>query len=121
MKKHLQNVTRAHPCAVVMGWRVGSLHLDRQSLENSIGEPSREYGQEEVTDIFGNKSFDSPKVSVTWVFKSPRGYFEIRDYWWNPKGVWSIAAASDKAALWARSFARSLGKANGSTRARGQQ
>lgn len=89
------NVDKASPNAFVAGCRVGTLTMPEGKLRKLIGNPTR-YG-----------SPDS-KVTKTWVFTSPRGEFEIRDYWWNAKGEWSIAAANAKAALWGRAFGRYL-------------
>lgn len=110
MKKHLENVMRAHPAASVLGGRVGTLMLDRSKLVSLVGNPSQECGPETVDDGMGGTYQDSPKVTVTWIFKCPRGNFEIRDYWWNRPGEWSIAAAGTKTVLWARSYARQLSK-----------
>lgn len=98
MKAHLANIKRAHPMASVLGCRVGTVTMNRDELEAAIGQPTRTYTEAE----------GDGKVTVIWIFESPAGKFEIRDYWWNAYNEWSIAANGRRAALWANSFARNL-------------
>ncbi len=62
------------------------------------------------------KVFDE-KVTKSWYVKTPRGTVAIRDYWWNGKNEWSIAAKDNKAAKWGIRFLRFAGlQANNRTR-----
>ncbi len=52
---------------------------------------------------------DDGKVTMGWVFRTPRGFVAIRDYWWNPPGTWSLAAPNRKALLWFKGYLRQAG------------
>lgn len=47
------------------------------------------------------------KVTKRWVFVTPRGYAEVRDYWWNAHTEWSIVAENHKATQWVTRWLRS--------------
>lgn len=81
----------------VMGGRIGTASATREQLLAILGEPS-----------FVHELLIDSKVTIQWVYKTPRGLAEIRDYWWNAPTEWSLAAVNGKAALW---LARSLRRA----------
>jgi len=58
--------------------------------------------------VFGSpikQSYFDDKVTMAWYFQTPRGPVEVRDYWWNVKGVeWSIATENRKAVKWLKRF-----------------
>lgn len=84
--------TRQHPT----GGRMGTAYGTKTALTKAFGRPNV-------------KPSDDGRVTCGWRLMTPRGPIEIRDYWWNAKGEWSIAAGSWKAALWARRALRSHG------------
>jgi hypothetical protein len=61
-----------------------------------------------LTDHFGSpniavgdyRDYSDAKVTRQWIFNTPRGLAEIRDYWWNAEYEWSIAAEDRRAAMW---------------------
>lgn len=84
----------------VMGGRSGSAVADFEKLCELFGNP----------EMFGKyRDYDKNKVTVAWTFSTPRGPVEIRDYWWNASGEWSIAAQSRKAAMWLCRKLRKMG------------
>jgi len=90
------NVKRVNRKDVMCGsFRVGTLREDRDRVVECIDVPSPVHAD--------------GKVTVEWVFSCPRGFFSVRDYWWNAPGEWSIVAHNDKQGLWARAYLRSLG------------
>lgn len=65
----------------VMGGRSGTVEATEAELIGLWGEPNR-------------KPSGDGKVTMTWRFSNsddPSRPFEVRDYWWNPPGQWSIA------------------------------
>jgi hypothetical protein len=77
------------------GSRIGTVLADKAVLVNLFGPPRKVNCGDE-------------KVTMQWVFETPRGTVEVRDYWWNAPNEWSIAAANYKAAQWVIRFMRSL-------------
>jgi hypothetical protein len=94
-------ITRAPLNTAVMGGRVGTARATRTQLDVLLGLPSYRYSADE----------GDGKVTIGWVFKTPRGPAEIRDYWWNGPTEWSIAAPNHKAGLWLAAYLRRLGLA----------
>lgn len=72
----------------VMGGRIGTAIASRAALFDALGRPT-----------YNTPSSDD-KVTIGWIYQTPRGPAEIRDYWWNAETEWSIAAANRKAAMW---------------------
>ena len=73
----------------VFGGRIGTVYAPEARLEDVLGEPNR------------TPSCDG-KVTVLWCFantQEPEHPFEIRDYWWNMPGEWSIGGAMTPPAL----------------------
>lgn len=52
---------------------------------------------------------DDGKVTAGWIFDTPRGPAEVRDYWWNAPDEMSIGAGSRKAAMWLARLLRRAG------------
>lgn len=92
------NITlqRAHDMVRVMGGRCGTAVASLAELQTVLGEPSYK------------GSYDD-KVKMGWVFATPRGPAEVRDYWWNGPNEASIAAQSAKAARWLAAHLRTRG------------
>lgn len=95
--------------------RMGTLVANTYDLVRIFGEPTYDkIGEAEngevniLKDLEGNQWLND-RVTVGWLFHTPRGMFEVRDYWWNPKGTWSIAARNRKELLWALAYLKSLG------------
>lgn len=80
----------------VLGGRIGTAISPLNVLKEALGKPS-------YTD-----SVDG-KVTIGWVFATPRGPAEIRDYWWNGPTEWSLASREPKAAMWLAKYLRGLG------------
>lgn len=87
---------RANSMVRVMGGRCGTAVASLADLQNALGEPSY------------RGSYDD-KVKMGWVFATPRGPAEVRDYWWNGPNEASIAAQSTNAARWLAAHLRTLG------------
>jgi len=109
---------KAAPLARVMGGRTGTAIATLDQLKDLLGEPSYTCGPELVgrNPLTGENVYDSPKVTTAWIFKTPRGLAEVRDYWWNRKNEQSIACAGalpnaggPKASLWLAAYLRGLG------------
>jgi hypothetical protein len=96
------------PC---QGWRQGTCYADPLALYAQLGEPSHDWRGtvDTITDSLGHVHTDTPKVTLAWIFKTPRGNAEVRDYWWNATGEWSIAAQNTKAAMWLAKYLRTRG------------
>lgn len=90
-----RNVTRAD--VAPMFGRSGTAIAARSLLYVRLGMPT------------SDKPSDDGKVTVRWCYLTPRGYAELRDYWWNPPGEWSIGADSKGAALWLCAYLRAQG------------
>lgn len=92
------NITlrKASPADAVMGGRCGTCLATLAQLDAALGEPT----------YIG--SADN-KVTRGWIFKTPRGLAEVRDYWWNGAAEQSIAAQSFAAARWLAAHLRTLG------------
>ena len=90
------NLQRAHAMVRVLGGRCGTAVASLTDLQSALGEPT----------YVG--SYDD-KVKMGWVFNTPRGPAEVRDYWWNGPREASIAAQSFKAARWLAAHLRTLG------------
>ncbi len=96
------------PC---MGHRIGTCRAELTTLCCLLGDPSHDWRgtQDRIPLATGGYFIDTPKVTLTWIFQTPRGPAEIRDYWWNAATEWTIAAQNHKAALWLAKYLRSLG------------
>ena len=81
--------------------RLGTVWASLESLISALGEPY----------YYDDPEGDS-KVKIGWQFKTPRGNVEVRDYWWNRKGEWSLAASNKKQLLWIKGFLRAKGLRN---------
>jgi len=78
----------------ILGGRSGTVWASLGELVALLGDPQSV-----------NSADD--KVHYRWIFDTPRGPVEVRDYWWNATGEHSIASARGNAALWvARWFRR---------------
>jgi hypothetical protein len=82
--------------ADIGGGRAGTVIADKKVLVKMFGEP------QPVNSADG-------KVTMRWVFKTPKGYASVRDYWWNGPAEWSIDGATGKAVLYLFRYLRSLG------------
>jgi hypothetical protein len=82
------------------GGRQGTALCALDFLVDHFGEPNvshgayRDYGQDPVEGYFDSK------ITRRWIFDTPRGLAEVRDYWWNAEYEWSIAAEDRRAAMW---------------------
>jgi hypothetical protein len=81
----------------VMGGRAGTAVATKAALLDKLGAPT-----------YSTPSADE-KVTIGWVFNTPRGPAEVRDYWWNGATEWSIAAPSRRAAMWLCRYLRRMG------------
>jgi hypothetical protein len=88
----------ASPMTRVSGWRSGTAFCTLADLRRLFGEPTYD----------ATATFDG-KVTASWVFITPRGPAEVRDYWWNPINEQSIAAGHWKATFWLSRFLREHG------------
>ena len=86
----IRNGVRLNPKGDVMGYRVGTAIASRDELIECFGRPH-------IDDM--NYASDG-KVTTVWCFETPRGSVEIRDYWWNREGEWSLAAGGPKPVRW---------------------
>ena len=89
-----------HPNCVVGGFRQGTAQIERDAIFALLGPPTYDWREHDHTD---------GKVTLVWEFNTPKGYAELRDYWWNAKNEWSIAASNRKAALYLAKHLRTLG------------
>jgi hypothetical protein len=87
---------KGNAMSVVLGGRWSTARATRDQLVAALGAPTWE-------DEFGDK------VKVRWVFSTPAGNAEVRDYWWNGEGEWTIAAENHNAAMLFAGFLRDLG------------
>lgn len=90
-------VTRAEPGTWAEGGRLATVNASREQLAAAIGAPSWQ----------GNS--DDGKVTIQWAFRTPHGVAEVRDYWWNAPGEWSIGADNPASARALIAHLRSLG------------
>lgn len=82
------------------GFRVGTAMIDRAKIFSLLGEPQEDWrGQDHLDN----------KVTLMWYFDTPRGPAQVRDYWWNGKNEWTIAATNHKAGLHLARYLRRLG------------
>ncbi len=84
--------------AQVAGSRLGTAIIAPDAIVALLGPPTYDW-----------RSDEEAKVTLCWIFDTPRGPAEVRDYWWNTKGEWSIAAATIGAARFMAKHLRSLG------------
>lgn len=104
-----KNVCLASFYKPVSGGRIGTVNLSPQDFFNRFGNP---HLLEDANILFCSKeeTYEDNKVSVTWTFQTPRGPFEVRDYWWNGPNELSIAGGSNnKLRLWAIRYLKSMG------------
>jgi hypothetical protein len=85
------NVSLHSGPAEIGGGRIGTVKADQSRLVNLFGPPRP-------------VRCSDGKVTKRWVFMTPRGLIEIRDYWWNRPNEWSLSAQDRKAGLWLRRF-----------------
>lgn len=86
------------------GSRVGTVRATKAELIAELGDPV-------LVDTADGK------VNYRWVFDTPRGLAEIRDYWWNQANEHTIAAdcypgapgKHDRAGLWLARYLRQRG------------
>lgn len=82
------------------GHRLGTALIERDKIFALLGKPTHDWrGQEH----------DDGKVTIVWVFQTPRGQAELRDYWWNGQNEWSIAAQNIHAARFLAKHLRAIG------------
>lgn len=96
-------VKLAPPAATAMGHRIGTAQAAQEKMFAVLGNPTHDWRALE-----DGEGMDG-KVKLSWVFDTPRGRAEIRDYWWNKEGEWTIAAQSRKPAMWLARHLRALG------------
>ena len=94
--KTANNVRPAGPNSRVLGARSGTARGTLALLRETFGEPTY------------NASADG-KVKAGWIFTTPRGLAEVRDYWWNGPDELSLACAGRKPALWLACYLRAHG------------
>jgi hypothetical protein len=63
--------------------RSGTARADRGLLDAHLGKP--------------NRLATGDSVTMGWIFATPHGIAEIRDYWWNSPGEWSLTGESHDA------------------------
>jgi hypothetical protein len=85
----------------ISGGRAGTVRATKDQLVALFGEPQKLDNSDD-------------KVKMRWVFRTPRGFVEVRDYWWNAADEWSIGAENGtgtffKATRWIVRFMRSKG------------
>ena len=81
------------------GSRIGTAIIERPDIFSILGTPTHDWRAEPMDE----------KVTLCWVFQTPRGPAEVRDYWWNASNEWSIAAQRPSAARFLAKHLRSLG------------
>lgn len=86
---NINTVKKAAPNTSAMGHRIGTCAAPTDDLFAKFGAPTHDWRGDPCDG----------KVTLSWVFKTPRGNAEIRDYWWNAEGEWTIAASNRKAAM----------------------
>lgn len=96
----MNNVKLLPSGASCMGHRIGTAIANLDAICAALGDPTNDWRND--TDGDG-------KVTLAWVFQTPRGRAELRDYWWNAKDEWSIAAQDRKSAMWLARFLRRMG------------
>lgn len=103
-----RNVCLASVHKPVLGGRVGTVNLSPAAFLSRFGNP---HVIADVNILFNSKrdAYDDNKVTVIWTFDTPRGPFEVRDYWWNGPDELSIAAAGNRQRLWAVRYLKSMG------------
>jgi hypothetical protein len=91
--------------------RNGTAVISIKQFAQIFGPAHETFGADTYTDIL-DPSYQvchTPKVTVCWYFKTPRGVVTVRDYWWNSLNELSIGAQSYKAALWVARHLRQHG------------
>lgn len=83
------------PVARVSGGRAGTATVTLDALRSILGAP--------------HYASQNGKVTAGWVFYTPRGIAEVRDYWWNGPNEQSIGADNRRAAMWLCRYLRQLG------------
>lgn len=57
--------------------------------------------EDDLINLFGLPAkVDDDKVTKKWLFLTPKGMAEVRDYWWNASNEWSIAGDGKMAVIW---------------------
>jgi hypothetical protein len=72
-----------------MGGRSGTCLADEADLRRVFGTPV-------------NPCDADGKVTKCWRFNTPRGTADLRDYWWNQPGEWSLSCKDQKSLIWLR-------------------
>lgn len=108
MNAIVKNVSLASVYKPVMGGRVGTVNLSPYEFFKRFGDP---HVLEDANILFCDKrtAYYDNKVTTIWTFDTPRGPFEVRDYWWNGPEEMSIAAANKKQTLWAVRYLKYMG------------
>jgi hypothetical protein len=78
----------------ILGGRAGTVLATKDELIAVFGKPR------DVLD-------GDEKVTYRWVFETPHGFVEVRDYWWNGPREHSIGSADNKATQYVVHFLRS--------------
>lgn len=101
-------------CATDQRARVKKAHHHVPSVSGRRG--TVEASLAEFADLFGPPQAHAPdgldvgaKVTTVWTFRTPRGYANVRDYWWNEARELSIDADNARSALWLRGWLRRQG------------
>ena len=95
MKNALNHVQLHDKYITVMGCRRGTVLISLDTMRELFG-PEQSDG-------------DGDKVTACWTFNTPRGFIEVRDYWWNGREECSIAGTSYRAAMWIAAYFRARG------------
>ncbi len=92
-----RSIRKGNSMSVVLGGRWSTVNATRDELIAALGEPTWEGG------------IQDGKVTVRWVFVTPAGNAEVRDYWWNAPGEWTLAAESERGAHLFADYLQGLG------------
>lgn len=92
------HVTKARYHFPNLGGRIGTIDASLDEFMERFGPPQQNNPKEPGT-----------KVTACWTFATPRGYANVRDYWWNGPRELSMDAQTRKAGLWARAWLRAQG------------
>ena len=87
------HVYRDESLSTPLAGRRGTLRRAESDLIAAFGEPV-------------DPGYSDGKVTKSWRFSTPRGAVDIRDYWWNGHGEWSLSSVDSKAIIWLRQFVK---------------
>lgn len=108
MTKILQQNVKPSTYKPISGGRMGTVNLSPKEFYKRFGAPSLCYNENILTHT-KREAYKDNKVTVIWTFDTPRGPFEVRDYWWNGEDELSLASNTNKQRLWAISYLKSMG------------